>query len=265
MEENKSRENKPFALVTGSSSGIGYQYARVMAERGYNLIMVSNEADAIVEKADIIKKDFPVEAIPLCRDLGKQDSAKELYNTCIENNWEVEVLINNAGVYHDKDFLKDTEAFNNLILNLHVNTPAMLIYFFGQDMVKRHKGYILNMSSITSDIAVQRLATYGATKSFLRNFSRSIHVELFTEGVTVTAVCPGAVATNLYNISTKATKIGLKLGCIITPERLAKKGVKAMFRGKSRITPGWINPIGIFFIKLIPIGLLRLVRKKGLF
>ncbi|MDD4848481.1 MAG: SDR family NAD(P)-dependent oxidoreductase [Bacteroidales bacterium] len=264
---NKSTNNnhQRYALITGSSSGIGYQYARVMAERGYNLVMVSNEADAIVEKADLIKKEFSVETVALMRDLGKPDAAKELYDTCKAQNLEVEVLINNAGVYHDKDFLKDSEAFNKLILNLHVNTPSMLIYYFGQDMVQRHKGYILNMCSITSDIAVQKLATYGATKRFLRNFSRSIHVEMYYEGVNVTAVCPGAVATNLYNLSDRATKIGVKTGCIITPQRLAKKGVRAMFRGKSRITPGIINHIGIFLVHLLPTGLLRLVRKWGIF
>lgn len=258
-------EKKIFALVTGASSGIGYQYARILAEKGYNLVIVSNEEDSIMEKGEILKKDFSIDVVALMRDLGKNDAAKELYDTCKSQNLEIEVLINNAGVYHNCDFLKDSAAFNNLILNLHVNTPAMLIYHFGQEMVKRHKGFIINMCSITSDIAVQKLATYGATKRFLRNFSRSIHAELYYEGVKVTAVCPGAVATGLYNLRSCATKTGVKLGYIITPERLARKAVKAMFQGKSRITPGFINHIGIFLIHLIPIGLLRLIRKHNLF
>lgn len=256
---------KTYALVTGASSGIGYQYARVLAEIGYNLVIVSNESEAIIEKSEILKKDFGTEIVALIHDLGKPDAAKELFDVCQAQNLEVEVLINNAGVYHNCDFLKDSASFNNLILNLHVNTPAMLIYFFGQEMVKRHKGFIINMCSITSDIAVQKLATYGATKRFLRNFSRSIHAELYYEGVKVTAVCPGAVATNLYNMSNKATKTGIKLGYIITPERLARKAVKAMFKGKSRITPGFINHIGIFLIHLIPISLLRFIRKHNIF
>lgn len=255
---------KPYALVTGASSGIGYQYARVMAEKQYNLIVVSNE-QAIEEKAEILRKDFPVEVVALVRDLGKPDAAKELYDFCQEKGFEVEVLINNAGVYHDRDFLDDSVAFNELILNLHVNTPAMLMYYFSKDMVARHKGYILNMSSITSNIAVQRLATYSATKAFLKNFSRSTHIELYHKGVYVTAVRPGAVNTGLYNISNVATKIGLCIGYITTPERLAKRGVRAMFNKRAQVTPGFLNHVLLFLVALLPTCALRLIRRWKIF
>lgn len=255
---------KPYALVTGASSGIGYQYARVMAEKQYNLIIVSNE-QAIEEKAEILRKDFPVEVVALVRDLGKPDAAKELYDFCQSKGLVVEVLINNAGVYHDRDFLDDSEAFNELILNLHVNTPAMLMYYFSKDMVARHKGYILNMSSITSNIAVQRLATYSATKAFLKNFSRSTHIELYHKGVYVTAVRPGAVNTGLYNISNVATKIGLCIGYITTPERLAKRGVRAMFNKRAQVTPGFLNHVLLFLVALLPTCALRLIRRWKIF
>ncbi len=255
---------KVYACVTGASSGIGFQYARVLAQKGYNLIMVSNE-EAIEEKAALVREEFPVETIALQRDLGTPTAARELYDYCTAQHWVVEVLINNAGVYHDRDFLKDSETFNNLILNLHVNTPAMLMYYFGQDMVERHKGYILNMSSITSNIAVQRLATYSATKAFLKNFSRATHIELYHKGVYVTAVRPGAVNTGLYNISNIATRIGLILGYITTPERLAKKGVRALFRGRAQITPGLWNHVLLFLVALLPTGLLRLIRRWNIF
>lgn len=256
---------KPFALVTGASSGIGYQYARVMAGKGYNLLIVSNEAEAIVEKGEILKQDFGVEVVALMRDLGQQDSAKELHEFCVENNIEVEVLINNAGVYHDRDFLNDSEGFNMLILNLHVTTPAMLTYYFGKDMAARHKGYILNMSSITSNIAVQRLATYSATKAFLKNFSRSTHIELYHEGVYVTCVRPGAVATTLYNLKPSAVKAGLLVGYIVTPEKLARKAVRAMFHKRHQITPGFLNHVLLFLIALLPTCVLRLVRRWHIF
>lgn len=257
--------DKPYALITGASSGIGYQYARVMADRGYNLLIVSNEAEAIVEKGEILKRDFGVKVVALMRDLGQQDSAKELHEYCIANQIEVEVLINNAGVYHDRDFINDTERFNMLVLNLHVITPAMLTYYFGTDMAARHKGYILNMSSITSDIAVQRLATYGATKAFLKNFSRSTHIELYHQGVYVTCVRPGAVATTLYNLKPSAVKAGLIVGYIIKPEKLAKKAVRAMFHKRARINPGVLNHLLLFLIAMLPTCVLRLVRKWHIF
>lgn len=254
-----------FALVTGASSGCGYEYARVLASKGYDLLIVSNE-DSIHEKAQLIRCDYAVDVISLVRDLGTQDSAKELYDYCMSKQLEVEVLINNAGVYHDRDFMDDSEEFNILIMNLHMHTPAMLMYYFGKDMVGRGKGYILNMCSVTASIAVQRLSTYSATKAFLRNFTRSLHVELKSHGVTVTDVTPGAINTGLYNLKPWATKIGLILGYIVEPDYLARRGVKAMLRGRARVSiPGVWNAVLLFLVALVPTCLLRYIRKTGIF
>ena len=254
-----------YAIITGASSGCGFEYARVMAGKGYDLLIVSNE-DAIHDKADLLRQEYPVKVISLVRNLGVQEAAKELYDYCHTNGIEVEVLINNAGVYHDRDFLNDSENFNQLIFNLHMHTPAMLMYYFGQDMVARGKGYMLNMCSITADIAVQRLGSYGATKAFLQNFTRSLHIELKTKGVYVTNVTPGAINTGLYNIRPWLTKMGLILGYIVEPDYLARRGVKAMLKGRAKVSiPGVWNAILLFFVALIPTGLLRLIRKWGLF
>lgn len=257
-------DTKPYALVTGASSGIGYQYARLLAEKGYNLVIVSNE-EAIEEKKQLLEQDYPVNVLALVRNLGTQEAAKELYDWCKERQLEVEVLINNAGVYHDRDFLDDSAAFNEMIINLHALTPAMLIYYFAPDMVERHKGYILNMSSVTSEIAVQRLATYSSTKAFLKNFNRSVHIELYHKGVYVTAVRPGAVDTGLYSISKTATKIGMIVGYITTPERLARRGLRALFNKRAQVTPGFLNHVLIFLVSLLPTGLLRLIRRWHIF
>lgn len=255
-----------YALVTGASSGCGYEYARILAQKGYNLLIVSNE-EAIHEKANILRGNFPVNVISLVRNLGVQDAAKDLYNYCTDNHIEIEVLINNAGVYHDRDFMDDSEAFNMLIMNLHMITPAMLIYYFGQDMAKRGKGYVLNMCSVTADIAVQRLGSYGSTKAFLRNFSRSLYVEMKDKGVIITDMTPGAINTGLYNIKPWATKIGLLLGYIVQPNYLARRGVNAMFRGRAKVSVPFVwNYLLIWLVVLfVPTCLLRLIRKMGLF
>lgn len=255
-----------YALITGASSGCGYEYARILAQKGYNLLIVSNE-DAIHDKANILRSDYPVNIISLVRNLGVQDAAKELYEYCTDNHLEVEVLINNAGVYHDRDFMDDSEAFNMLIMNLHMITPAMLIYYFGQEMAKRGKGYVLNMCSVTADIAVQRLGSYGSTKAFLRNFSRSLYVEMKDKGVVITDMTPGAINTGLYNIKPWATKIGLLLGYIVQPDYLVRRGVNAMFRGRAKVSVPFVwNYLLIILVTLfVPTCLLRLIRKTGLF
>ena len=254
-----------YAIITGASSGCGYEYARVMASKGYNLLVVSNE-EAIHDKAALLRQDYPVTVLSLVQNLGTQTAAKELYDYCQTQGIEVEVLINNAGVYHDRDFLDDSEAFNQLIFNLHMHTPAMLMYYFAQDMVKRGKGYILNMCSITADIAVQRLGSYSATKAFLRNFTRSLHVELKGKGVYVTDVTPGAINTGLYNIRPWLTKMGLVLGYIVEPDYLARRAVRAMMKGRAKVSiPGVWNTILLALVALVPTCLLRLIRRMGLF
>jgi len=256
---------KPYALVTGSSSGIGFQFARGLAARGYDLVMVSNEDEPLKLKAEEIRSEYGVDVIAITADLAVQDAAKSLHDRCHELGLEIEVLVNNAGIYHDRDFLDDSVAFNTAILNLHVFTPAMLEYYFGQDMVSRCRGRILNMSSVTSDFSTQRLATYSSTKAFLKYFSRSTHIELKHKGVTVTCVRPGAVATNLYNLKPLAIRIGLIVGYIITPERLAKRGLNALFHGRAQITPGLFSKLLILLVKPIPTGVLCLVRRLKIF
>jgi len=263
-------EKTHFALVTGASSGIGLEFAKQLAARGYNLLIVSNVKE-IYEAAETLKSQTanlpsPIEVIPLVMDLGQQGSARELYEYTHKENLEIEVLVNNAGVYHDKDILDDSEAFTSLILNLHMYTPAMLCYLFGQDMKARRKGYILNVCSVTSKIAAQRLGTYGSTKAFLCSFTRALHIELHKYGVYVTDVSPGAVDTGLYSIKPIYTKIGKCFGIIASPQMLVRRALRALFRGRAKTTiPTVFWWILCFIILLIPTCVLRLIRRLGWF
>ena len=255
-----------FALVTGASSGIGLEFARQLAARGYNLLIISNVLE-INDAADSIHRDYPsLSVIPLVMDLSRQSSARELYEYTRAEEIEIEVLVNNAGVYHDTDILDDSEAFTSLILNLHMYTPAMLCYLFGQEMRERKHGYILNVCSVTSKIVAQRLGTYASTKSFLSAFTRSLHIELKPYGVYVTDVSPGAVDTGLFSIPQWVTKAGKCLGIIASPQMLVRRALRALFHGRSKVTvPAVFWHILTFIILLIPTCVLRLIRRLGWF
>ena len=267
----RSNSSHTFAIVTGASSGIGYAFAEQLVKRGYNLLIVSNVPeieDAAKKLQDANATELPegLQVVPLQMDLGLQSSARELYEYTRAHDMEVEVLVNNAGVYHDKDILDDSEGFTSLIMNLHMYTPAMLCYLFGQDMKARGKGYILNVCSVTAKMAAQRLGTYGGTKAFLCNFTRALHIELKRYGVHVTDVSPGAVDTGLYSIPPFMTKLGKCLGIIVSPETLARRGLRALFHGRAKTTiPTVFWRILVFIIQLIPTWLLRLIRKLGWF
>ena len=261
-----SNNPSTYAIVTGASSGIGYCFAEQLAKRGYNLLIVSNVPEIEDAAKRLSKIDNRLSIIGLQMDLGQQSSARELYDYTHAHDMEIEVLVNNAGVYHDKDILDDSEGFTSLIMNLHMYTPAMLCYLFGQDMKARGKGYILNVCSVTSKMAAQRLGTYGGTKAFLSHFTRALHIELRKYGVRVTDVSPGAVDTGLYSISPVLTKIGKCLGIIVSPQTLARRGLFALFHGWAKTTiPTVFWRVLCFIILLIPTCLLRLIRKLGLF
>lgn len=255
-----------FALVAGASSGIGLEFARQLAARGYNLLIISNVPE-INDAADSIHRDYPsLSVIPLVMDLSRQSSARELYEYTRAEEIEIEVLVNNAGVYHDIDILDDSEGFTSLILNLHMYTPAMLCYLFGQEMRERKHGYILNVCSVTSKIVAQRLGTYASTKSFLSAFTRSLHIELKPYGVYVTDVSPGAVDTGLFSIPQWVTKAGKCLGIIASPQMLVRHALRALFHGRSKVTvPAVFWHILTFIILLIPTCVLRLIRRLGWF
>ncbi len=262
----RSNSSSTYAIVTGASSGIGYSFAEALAKRGYNLLIVSNVPEIHEAASKIKDQTSNIEVISLVMDLGQQTSARELYEYAHAHEIEVEVLVNNAGVYHDRDILDDSEGFTSLIMNLHMYTPAMLCYLFGQDMRERRKGYILNVCSVTSKMAAQRLGTYGGTKAFLCHFTRALHIELRKYGVHVTDVSPGAVDTGLYSIPPFMTKIGKCLGIIVTPKTLARRALRALFHGRAKITvPTVFWEVLSFLILLIPTCILRLIRKLGWF
>jgi short-subunit dehydrogenase len=256
-----------FALVTGASSGMGLEFAKQLAERCYNLLIVSNVPEIYeAAKGLVDERVSGLEVIPLQMDLGQQSSARELYDYTRTHEIEVEVLVNNAGVYHDSDILDDSEGFTSLIMNLHMYTPAMLCYLFGQEMKARGKGYILNVCSVTSKMAAQRLGTYGGTKAFLSHFTRALHIELRQYGVHVTDVSPGAVDTGLYSISPALTKIGKCLGIIVSPQTLVRRALRALFHGRAKTTiPTVFWRVLCFIILLIPTWMLRIIRRLGWF
>lgn len=256
--------DKQWALITGASSGIGYAYAEVLGSKGYNLIIVSNEPQAIQEKAALLKNKYQVKVLPLYADLAIPDAANQLYLTCKQQGVEIEILINNAGMFYFREFTEENIHTSEKMLFLHVFTPTQLCYFFGREMKERGHGYILNMSSLSAWTPYPGIGLYASTKRYLKNFSRSLRSELYDYNVSVTVLCPGAICTNLYNLSDHLKALAIRLGIMMRPEKLADMGIKAMFRKKSILVPGLLNKICLPLILLIPPGLIpwNLMKKK---
>lgn len=263
------------ALVTGASSGIGLQYATALA-RDYHtdLLLVSNQQQEQIEVARQLAETYHVLATPLYADLSKTDAAEQLHQYCVDNKIQVDILINNAGVFFFNPLTDTSMKRFELMLTLHVMTVAKLTRLFAEDMIKREltetekqervlgrprrKGYILNMSSMSAWMAYPGIQTYNATKAFIYNFSKSVWYELYPQGVNITVMTPGAVDTALFGLAPSLRKLAVNLSVSIPPEKLVKRALKRMFRGKKAGMPGLLNHMATPLLKHTPDWLVRL-------
>lgn len=241
-----------FTLITGASSGIGLCYAEQFAAKGENLIIVSNQRERNEEVAADLKQRFDIEAIALYADLSKADSAEQIYEWCKEHNYEVSTLISNAGILQFGMFLHTKPSMAEFITNLHCVTPSKLCRLFGEDMCNRGEGRILIMSSMTAWTPFITVSYYAATKAYLKSFAQSLWYEFRPHGVTVTTVYPGAVDTPLYNLKEKPRKWLRRLGLMMSAEKLARAGIRALERGCRTATPGLFTKIAVGACYILP-------------
>lgn len=260
------------ALVTGASSGIGLQYAtRLAKEYHTDLLLVSNQEKELSEVATSLAEQYGIKTIALCRDLSQMNAAEELHDYCHEHQLEVDILINNAGVFFFNELINTSMKRVELMLMLHMVTLTKMCKLFGKDMVRRNqgkekkdwrKGYILNMSSMSAWMAMPGIQCYNSTKSYINNFSRSIWYEYMPYGVSVTSVTPGAVDTGLYGLSMPLRRLAVAIHVSIPPEKLVAKALRKMFKQKKWCMPGLINHIAVPFLQHLPDWLVFLVISK---
>jgi len=256
-------KNNTFALITGGSSGIGYAYAEEWARKGYNILIVSNREDLNEEAQKQLQGQFPeLQVFTRYQDLTADNAAQELFDYCESEHLIVEVLVNNAGMFYFGAAVEKPMALTHKMTMLHCTTPADLCVLFGQKMKERKCGYILNAASITAFMSFPTIAAYQATKSYLLKFSKGIHYELSHYGVNVCCVCPGAVDTDLYNLPVKIRKRLRAVGIMLSPEQIAKRGVRATLHGRKVKIPGPINYFFLFLCFLLPGFVINLVKKK---
>lgn len=255
------------ALVTGASSGIGRCMCEVLArDYGCDLILVSNQMKALLETAGEMESMYHVHTHVLCTDLASVDSADKVLAFTRERDLCVDILINDAGFFFFREFVGVPPQTVESMLVLHMVTTAKLTRLFGEEMCRRGKGYILNMSSLCAWMHFPGIQTYCSTKAFVYNFSRSVRHEFKLHGVSVTVVTPGAVDTSLYGLDPKLRRLAVKLGISITPQRLAVKALRRMFAGRKDCMPGLINHIARPLLGHLPdwavSAILRKVAKK---
>ncbi len=242
-----------YALVTGASSGIGKAYSTILArDYKHDVLLVSNQEKELQDLAAELREQYGVKALPYYCNLARTEAAEELHTWCQENSVEVDILINNAGMFFWTPLIEVPAGKVLTILNLHMTTLAMLCRYFGEDMCRRRQGYILNMSSMTAYMTFPGIQCYNATKSFVLSFSKSIWYEMKPFGVKVTAMTPGAIDTPLYGLDEKTRRRLVWWNISFPPEKFAKIALRRMIQGKKKAMPGWVNHIAVPLLKHLP-------------
>lgn len=217
------------ALVTGASSGIGRDMTRYLVELGYEVFAVARD----IEKLEELQKELGGKVRIISSDLSKKESCIELYNTLKEDN--IDLLINNAGFgifgnFNETDLEKELNLINTNITALHILTKLFL-----KDMVNKNSGKILNVASIAGVAPGPLMATYYSSKAYVLRLTEAIYEELREQksNVTISALCPGPVATNFNNVAN--VKFSIKA---LSSEYVAKYAIDKTLKGKLIIIPG---------------------------
>ncbi len=220
------------AVVTGASSGIGFELARQFAEHGFDLIVVADD-DGIGGAADELR-DLRVEVEPVQADLTRAADVGRLWERVLARGRPLAAIAINAGVGVGGPFV-DTDLEDELrLIDLNVVSVVRLAKYAVRDMVSRGSGRILFTSSIAAQAPAPFLAVYGASKSFVQSFAEALHYELKDTGVTVTALQPGPTDTNFFERAEMMdTKVAVEEKD--DPAEVARQGFEAMMAGEHRV------------------------------
>ncbi len=233
---------------------MGLEYVKMLAERGYNVIIVAlfqHETDEVAARMAELWPDLDFLSVGM--DLSSADAPRRVFETIARERpeAEIEVLINNAGMLHAMHFRNMAPEKISSIIMVHNHATAMLCRYFMPSMLERGKGYIMNISSLAAWFPFPFLTTYASTKSFVRIFTRALRTECRRTGVKVCSIYFGAVDTPLVGLSPRLSRIARGIGVMITPQAAARRALRMMFRGRSGRIPGLVNKIAWLAAPLI--------------
>ena len=256
--------NNRWAIVTGAASGMGRCYAIQLAEKGYGVLLVDINGEAAQELSRQLADSYGVPTHALTIDLTEPQAAEQIVELCRQNNWCVEILVNNAGMLITKPICETDPDKLRRIIALHQTTPLLLCRYLLPLMMEQGRGYVLNISSITAWMDWPVIGMYGCTKRFVKGYSRSLRIECKGTPVSITTAIFGAVDTPLLNNLPfmRWSKWLKRLGFMLTPEEAARKALKAMFKGKATLVPCLSDRLVIMLCPLVPSCLLHTLMKK---
>jgi len=242
------------ALITGGASGIGWEFAKILAEHGWNCILVGRNESKLEAARESLERDYETRAWTAARDLSNPESALELHREFRDGEHRVSLLINNAGIGLFGPVTELSTSDLGKMISLNITSLTYLSKLFAADMAENGGGQIINIGSVAGFNPMPYFAGYGATKSYVHNFSRALRAELAPRGVRVCMVEPGYVKTSFdanANIENEGyLKFSERNG--MDPREVALQGLKAAFKGKAQVIPGLSNRLILAVTALVP-------------
>lgn len=255
---NRSKKNTPpswkpnkTALITGASSGIGYDISSILAENGYNVVLVARSREKLEALANQARQMFGVSARVIVKDLTQPNSVDELYRELEREKIEVDILVNNAGYGLLGDFASTSKTEELGMIQLNIVAVAHLTKLFLPSMIRRGSGRILNVASVVGFRPGPFMTNYAATKAYVVSFSVALAEEVRQKGITISVLCPGPTLTGFHD------RAGLRensfVRFIFADSRVvARSGYEGLMAGKTVIIPGFFNKIGTLFSRMSP-------------
>jgi short-subunit dehydrogenase len=241
-----------FALVTGASSGIGYEMARLLAQAGYNLILISRDHERLAQIAAELSENNNIEIVGIAKNLFEPSAAQEIFDMVNEQGLTVDLLINDAGQGEWGEFLTIDLQRTLDIIQLNIVSLVALTRLFAPGMVNRRRGKILQLGSEAGKTPMPLLSVYAATKAFVVSFSEALANELKETGVTCTVLMPGASDTDFFHKAHAEHTVTYRDENLDSPEDVARAGFEAMMKGDTSVIAGTQTKIHVLRSKLMP-------------
>jgi len=240
------------ALITGASSGIGLDLARLFARDRHDVVLVARSEGKLRQLAEELKREHGIAAEVIIADLSRPDAAKEVWSTVVEKGIVIDTLVNNAGYGLTGPFVENDLKTELEMIQVNVVALTHLTKLVLPSMVARKSGRILNLASTAGFQAGPLMAVYYATKAYVLSFSEAIADELRGTGVTVTTLCPGPTDTGFANVSNMTHSRLFTISRPMTSEDVARIGYEAMKKGKGLVITGMRNKLLVQSNRITP-------------
>jgi short-subunit dehydrogenase len=256
------------ALVTGASDGIGAEFIKILASRGYDLILVARSEEKLNDLAEKMSNEFGIRCSVIVADLSSANAAHDLFHAVEEKGLEVNFLINNAGLLRNGFFTELSLSDQEQMIAVNILALTSLTHLYANKMAATGGGHILNVASLAGWMAIPNQNVYAATKAYVLAFTQALSNEMMAAntGVQITALCPGYTATKMMDNPEQGATLRIPASMMMSAREVAEMGIKGCLAGKDLIVPGIANKFTAsfthFFSKSLLTKLLGSIYRK---